>query len=961
MLDAYTTATATATATVDTTGIVTGAGERASSPISAPAPAVNHTIPRAPVNFKSGSRISPSVSASSLTMSASSTPSIPASPSPNLPPGIATPGAGEEGGNIGSNWGDNSVTTAGVAAGAAATVPKSPSADNLASTAPVTVTPVAPGRRELRPSGAGLSKIASSRGSPAIPAKPVVKITYSKEEILNIFAIMSAQGKLEAPTPTVAERYAFQVETVFDGASSGRPVASPSHGLTRSNSTDHGDLRRNPGMNPPNSSGFNKGGGDAWKRQDASVTAQQAQQMGNPNQQGRPRNVRGQRNAGPAPRRVITDPVEQLKRDVKAILNKITPQTFTKLSQQLCDMNLPTVAMLDTMIHEIFEKAVDEPKFCQIYAETCFRIDEVQKSKLPAFLQIVHDRDAKTYAWVRDLDLENVNAAGPYRDESECLAAAASVTPPVTAPLDNVCNNIEPHKFIISNQVLHKLFRNTDTEAFYVSFCPASEINHLLGDKAFTDAENARADAVKLNTLKRKIVLVCHQEYENATSREGFYQKHPVAEEKFHADVAAGVIVKGADDYEYETRESDLEFLRIKTKNRMMGNIRFVGELYKMKLVPAGVMYGCITEILLTRDADGEYTEWKVAPDDAEIELLCHLLRTVGKMLDESCKDDQMDMFFQRLLHLSQDKQFSSRMRFGMIEIIELRLSNWIERHVVEKPQTIEEIHAAAAAEEKGGVGGKGPSNPNLRLSAGQKHFQGGGDFRSQGGKNQGPGYSPSISKKNQNQNQNRQGQPRTIMKNPDSQGQHPAGTTVSSVGAILDKYKSTARKGKGNSNNNSNNAHNKDRTGSTGGGSPPPGPEQAAQSSIVSFLQYDRDVLEDLKGTITSIIRDYLKGKDEQNAKDRIEEEGGAHPPNIFGVQFMLTFIEFSMDCKVSEQEFLLSWLTRPDTLLTKYFVQGNADMAAALAECGTVLYMPDSMSDFKNVSCGLLMCVLY
>jgi hypothetical protein len=45
-----------------------------------------------------------------------------------------------------------------------------------------------------------------------------------------------------------------------------------------------------------------------------------------------------------------------------------------------------------------------------------------------------------------------------------------------------------------------------------------------------------------------------------------------------------------------------------------------------------------------------------------------------------------------------------------------------------------------------------------------------------------------------------------------------------------------------------------------------------------------------------------------------------------------------------------LLAWLTRTDTLLTKFLTHGRADFPSALGDCETILYMPDSMSDFKN-----------
>jgi len=90
--------------------------------------------------------------------------------------------------------------------------------------------------------------------------------------------------------------------------------------------------------------------------------------------------------AGPMPKKQITDPVEIMTRDVQAILNKITPQTFQKLTMQLCEIPIDTNAMLDKLIQLVFEKAVQEPNFANLYAEMCAALDK--ESRYWAFLQV---------------------------------------------------------------------------------------------------------------------------------------------------------------------------------------------------------------------------------------------------------------------------------------------------------------------------------------------------------------------------------------------------------------------------------------------------------------------------------------------------------------------------------------------------------------------------------------------
>ena len=79
----------------------------------------------------------------------------------------------------------------------------------------------------------------------------------------------------------------------------------------------------------------------------------------------------------PADRNRI-DANEKFLRDVKAILNKLTPQKYDELVKKLDELELNSDQRLEGMIRVIFSKAVDEPTFCSLYASICKHYQRAQ-------------------------------------------------------------------------------------------------------------------------------------------------------------------------------------------------------------------------------------------------------------------------------------------------------------------------------------------------------------------------------------------------------------------------------------------------------------------------------------------------------------------------------------------------------------------------------------------------------
>ncbi|XP_028777983.1 eukaryotic translation initiation factor 4G isoform X1 [Neltuma alba] len=73
----------------------------------------------------------------------------------------------------------------------------------------------------------------------------------------------------------------------------------------------------------------------------------------------------------------VTDEEQAKQRQLKAILNKLTPQNFDRLFEQVKAVNIDNTDTLNGVISQIFEKALMEPTFCEMYANFCLHLAAV--------------------------------------------------------------------------------------------------------------------------------------------------------------------------------------------------------------------------------------------------------------------------------------------------------------------------------------------------------------------------------------------------------------------------------------------------------------------------------------------------------------------------------------------------------------------------------------------------------
>ncbi|KAK7339223.1 hypothetical protein VNO77_19878 [Canavalia gladiata] len=273
-----------------------------------------------------------------------------------------------------------------------------------------------------------------------------------------------------------------------------------------------------------------------------------------------------------------TDEEEAKQRRLKAILNKLTPQNFEKLFEQVKAVNIDNEVTLTGVISQIFEKALMEPTFCEMYANFCFHL----AAALP------------------DLSQDNEKI-----------------------------------------------------------------------------------------TFKRLLLNKCQEEFERGEREQEEANK--------------------ADEGEVKLSNEVREEKRTKARRRMLGNIRLIGELYKKKMLTERIMHECIKKLL------GQYQD----PDEEDIEALCKLMSTIGEMIDHPKAKEHIDAYFERMRLLSNNMNLSSRVRFMLKDVIDLRKNKWQQRRKVEGPKKIEEVHRDASQERLAQAGrlGRGPGNNPPRRS----------------------------------------------------------------------------------------------------------------------------------------------------------------------------------------------------------------------------------------------------
>ncbi|EGZ21448.1 hypothetical protein PHYSODRAFT_491686, partial [Phytophthora sojae] len=363
-------------------------------------------------------------------------------------------------------------------------------------------------------------------------------------------------------------------------------------------------------------------------------------------------------------------PLEKTLNYVKSLLNKLTREKFAKLTNELCAVEIDSFVLLSSIVSTIMDKALEEPNFADVYADLCKEFHLRTTKKSWSFLSVLSDENDSFY-WTAIDKATFPSFAGPFDSPHNCLEDVELAESTATSTCESA--SIPSVQFRRHGDYLVAVGEK-EAGVFYYS---KRKINDIGGDEPFggpfESAELARHAAATQITFTRLLVYRCQGEFEKTEEKK--------------------------EEEEVDPRRR--EILAMRAKAKMLGNIRFIGELYKVDLIKQSGVQGCIFYLLgleLIPGEDGQEHQAQAVrfPDEQDLEALCKMLATAGKKFDQPKTKTIMKIIILRMVELSDDTRLPSRARFLVKDVLETRDHMWEPRRKELQQKTLEEVRREA-------------------------------------------------------------------------------------------------------------------------------------------------------------------------------------------------------------------------------------------------------------------------
>ena len=146
---------------------------------------------------------------------------------------------------------------------------------------------------------------------------------------------------------------------------------------------------------------------------------------------------------------------------------------------------------------------------------------------------------------------------------------------------------------------------------------------------------------IKKMSFNRYLLQKCQKEFERAG----------------HHDKATDAEVAGMNASD---QTATLRCVRV----RMLGNVKFIGELFRQEILNDKIMHDCIKRLLASKDKN-------------TIECLCKLIATIGKQLDRKEAKLYMDYYFEQMQATANETD-SQRLKTLLLDTLDLRKNRFV-------------------------------------------------------------------------------------------------------------------------------------------------------------------------------------------------------------------------------------------------------------------------------------------
>ncbi|KAI1283076.1 Eukaryotic translation initiation factor 4 gamma 1 [Halotydeus destructor] len=236
-----------------------------------------------------------------------------------------------------------------------------------------------------------------------------------------------------------------------------------------------------------------------------------------------------------------------------------------------------------------------------------------------------------------------------------------------------ILNKITPQKFHVLLDRIDKLPIDTEERL--------KQILDLVYDKAVDEPAFCVPYAKLCKHLSNLSIVKLNDEQKEEQVK---FQKLLLSrcQKEFETDIYVDIDVAGREAAIEACEEADkrkvlvAEFEEEKrlARKKSLGNIKLIGELYKLEMMKGSIMVFCMHKLISELEEES-------------LECLCTLLKTIGNQLEEECRklgksEEHLEPYFKRLEKIVRDKQTSSRIRFLIQDVLDMRRNGWKERKI---------------------------------------------------------------------------------------------------------------------------------------------------------------------------------------------------------------------------------------------------------------------------------------
>ncbi|CEP01557.1 MI domain-containing protein [Plasmodiophora brassicae] len=237
------------------------------------------------------------------------------------------------------------------------------------------------------------------------------------------------------------------------------------------------------------------------------------------------------------------------------------------------------------------------------------------------------------------------------------------------------CEQAESAILVILNKLTPETFMKLSDQAATITVTGAETLERLCAkmfEKAIDEASFASMYAQFIARLSAKLPTFRNEDGQQIDVRSTIITRC------YH------LLTQGPDRTHLESlQEPELSEEQQKIKSRQTGNVILMGELFKHGLLAEHVVHVSI-EMLLTN--------WEASQSVDDVESLIPFIQTVGSFVDKQ-SPAKMDEYFGRITSMSKSKSLLPRLRFMLMDLIDLRRNRWrLRREKVVDPKMLDDV-----------------------------------------------------------------------------------------------------------------------------------------------------------------------------------------------------------------------------------------------------------------------------